>query len=170
MSVRRTALFASSLVAFAAVGCEKPSPAPQKASAPAPETVNPAPAQPAAPRSLPEGLIITDSALGDGPECPSGASVTVNFTAKLADGSVYDSTDKRKRSWTIPLSNPNVIAGLREGIPGMRVGGKRTIIIPWKLAYGEQGRDPIPPKNDLTFEIELLKWEPGTPVESPSED
>ncbi len=128
------------------------------------------PAQPLAPRSLPEGLIITDSALGDGPECPPGASVTVNFTAKLADGSVYDSTDKRKRSWTIPLSNPNVIAGLREGIPGMRVGGKRTIFIPWRLAYGEQGRDPIPPRNDLTFEIELLKWEPGTPIEPPVGD
>lgn len=114
--------------------------------------------------------MITDTAPGSGPECPVGASVTVNFTAKLADGTIYDSTEKRKRSWTIPLSNPNVIVGLREGIPGMRVGGKRTVHIPWRLAYGEQGREPIPPRNDLTFEVELLSWEPGAPVEKPIDD
>lgn len=140
--------------------CEKRSPS----AAPA------APAQAPAQRPLPEGLKITDRVVGDGPECPPGASVTVNFTARLADGTIYDSTAKRKRSWTIPLANPNVIAGLREGIPGMRTGGTRTIFIPWALAYGEGGRDPIPPKNDLTFEIELLSWEPAQPAETPIDD
>jgi len=165
MSVARTAFFACTIALLTCAGCDKPSTPPPAQPQPGTQTA----AVPAAPRTLPSGLIITDTLVGTGTECPPGADVTVNFTAKLADGTIYDSTDKRKRSWTIPLSNPNVIAGLREGIPGMKIGGKRTLLIPWTLAYGELGRDPVPPKNDLTFEIELLSWEPGKP-EAPTTD
>lgn len=106
-----------------------------------------------------EGLVIEDLVPGTGPPCPPGATVTIHFTAMFADGTVYDSTDIRKRPLTLSLSNPSLIRGLREGIPGMRAAGKRRIHIPWTLAYGEHGRDPIPPRTDLVFEVELLRIE-----------
>ncbi len=106
--------------------------------------------------TTPEGLVLRDTALGTGELVRAGDTITMNFTAKLADGTVYDSSDERRRPLTITLSNPNLIRGLREGIPGMRVGGTRELRIPWRLAYGEQGRSPIPPKTDLKFEITVI--------------
>ncbi len=110
--------------------------------------------------TTPEGLIIRDTRLGTGTPCPPGAAVTINFSASLPDGRVYDSTELRHRPLTLSLADPGLIRGLREGIPGMRPGGTRTLHIPWQLAYGEQGRDPIPPKADLYFDIELLSFQP----------
>lgn len=110
-----------------------------------------------------EGLVIEDTVVGVGEPCPPGATIVMNFTAMLVDGTpgtVYDSSDKRKRPLEVNLASPGLIRGLREGIPGMRPGGKRTVMIPWKLGYGEQGREPIPPKTDLRFEIELLSFTP----------
>lgn len=103
------------------------------------------------------GLTIEDLSDGSGPECPRDATVEVDFTGLLEDGRVFDSSAMRRTRLTLPLSRPSTIEGLREGIPGMRVGGKRRIIIPWPMGYGEQGRDPIPPMANLTFEITLLK-------------
>lgn len=113
----------------------------------------------AAPRPLPPGLVIEDTSPGAGEVVRAGDTVTMLFIARFADGTVYDSSDLRRRPLTITLSNPGLIRGLREGIPGMRVGGERTIRIPWTLAYGEHGRHPVPPKTDLVFEIEVLKRE-----------
>lgn len=104
------------------------------------------------------GLRIEDMQLGEGDPCPAHATITINFTARLADGTVYDSTDLRKRPFTAPLTGTGLIAGLREGIPGMRRGGARILHIPYPLAYGELGRDPVPPRADLVFEIELLDF------------
>ncbi len=101
--------------------------------------------------------MIEDLIAGDGPPCPPGAIVQVNFTASFG-GKVYDSSAMRKRPLSLPLSSPSLIEGLKRGIPGMRVGGTRRIEIPWRLAYGESGRDPIPPKTDLVFEVELLEF------------
>lgn len=106
--------------------------------------------------TTPEGLVQRDVIVGTGGVVRPGDTITMNFTAKLADGTVYDSSDDRRRPLTITLSNTNLIRGLREGIPGMRVGGTRVLRIPWRLAYGEQGRPPIPPKTDLEFEITLI--------------
>lgn len=104
----------------------------------------------------PDGLLLRDVVLGTGDVVRSNDTITMNFTAKLADGTVYDSSDERRRPLDITLSNPNLIRGLREGIPGMRVGGTRVLRIPWRLAYGEQGRPPIPPETDLEFEITVI--------------
>lgn len=106
----------------------------------------------------PEGLRIDDTAVGRGTPCPAGAAVTIEFTASFTDGRAYDSSAQRRRPLTLDLDDPGLIRGLREGIPGMRVSGKRRLTIPWLLAYGEAGRDPIPPKTDLVFEIELLEF------------
>lgn len=105
-----------------------------------------------------DGLRKQDTRLGVGEPCPSDAQVTINFVGKLADGTVFDSSERRRRPLEFNVNSPSLIRGLREGIPGMRPGGARTLYIPASLAYGETGREPIPPRTDLVFEIELLSW------------
>lgn len=97
----------------------------------------------------------TDQVVGTGAEAAAGSTVKVNYTGKLADGTVFDSTAKHGGEPSeFPLSQ--VIKGWQQGIPGMKVGGKRTLVIPPDLAYGAQGTQGIPPNSTLTFEIELL--------------
>jgi FKBP-type peptidyl-prolyl cis-trans isomerase FkpA len=98
---------------------------------------------------------INDLQVGTGKECPKGATVTVHYRGTLMDGKEFDSSYKRGQPIEFPL--PQLIQGWQEGIPGMKVGGKRELVIPWAKAYGERGAPPsIPPKADLKFEIELL--------------
>lgn len=120
-----------------------------------------APIAQAEPMRLPSGVVTRDMTIGSGEPIPPGAVAEVNFVGMLASGEVFDSTERRKRTLIFDLASPGLIQGLREGIPGMRAGGKRRVEIPWKLAYGEHGRDPIPPRTDLVFEIELLRWTPA---------
>lgn len=104
------------------------------------------------------GLLVEDLTLGAGTPVPPGAVVTVEFTAFLPNGAVFDSTDTRGGSVTWPLAR--MIRGWREGVPGMRVGGTRRIEVPSDLAYGAYGRPPhVPPHADLAFEITLLSFE-----------
>ena len=77
----------------------------------------------------------------------------------LSDGSVWDSTEQRRRTMTWDLGESNLIDGLRQGIPGMRPGGTRRLEIPSALAYGANGRPPIPPNEDLIFEVTLIGWQ-----------
>ena len=100
-------------------------------------------------------LIIEDIEVGSGDECPSGATVEVHYKGTLMDGTVFDSSYDRGESINFPLGN--LIQGWQEGIPGMKVGGKRKLTIPYMKAYGERGvPGAIPAKSDLVFEIELL--------------
>ncbi len=100
-------------------------------------------------------LIIEDVQVGEGTECPSGATVQVHYTGTLMDGTKFDSSKDRGEPITFPLNN--LIQGWQEGIPGMKVGGTRKLTIPYAKAYGERGAPPsIPPRSDLIFEIELL--------------
>lgn len=100
-------------------------------------------------------LQINDTHVGDGPECPAGATVKVHYRGTLLDGTEFDSSYKRGEPIEFPLNN--LIQGWQEGIPGMKVGGKRELLIPWSKAYGERGAPPaIPARADLKFEIELL--------------
>ena len=100
-------------------------------------------------------LIIEDIEVGSGDECPTGATVEVHYKGTLMDGTVFDSSYDRGESINFPLGN--LIQGWQEGIPGMKVGGKRKLSIPYMKAYGPQGiPGAIPPKSDLIFEIELL--------------
>jgi len=110
------------------------------------------------------GLGIIEVSPGAGEPCPPGATVTIRYRAMIADepgarsGREYDSSERRKRALTFSLGAPGLIPGLREGIEGMRAGGKRVLLIPWKLGYGETGREPVPPEADLVFEVELVEW------------
>jgi FKBP-type peptidyl-prolyl cis-trans isomerase FkpA len=101
------------------------------------------------------GLQITDIVVGDGAEATAGSTITVHYTLFLEDGTRVESSKDSGQPFTRPLSG--LIAGWREGIPGMKVGGTRRLVTPPELAYGEEGFPPnIPGNATLTFEIELL--------------
>lgn len=110
-------------------------------------------------RFLPEGevvtLEITDIEVGSGAEAAADSTVTVHYTGWLAsDGTIFDSSLSRGQPASFPLSG--VIVGWQEGIPGMKVGGKRRLVIPPDQAYGSTGTSGIPPNSALVFEVELL--------------
>lgn len=97
-----------------------------------------------------------DTVQGAGKECTSVRDrVTVHYRGTLMNGTEFDSSYKRGKPIEFALGD--LIQGWQEGIPGMKVGGKRRLTIPWQMAYGERGSPPnIPPRSDLIFEIELL--------------
>lgn len=104
------------------------------------------------------GLQYVELKEGDGKEAKSGDHVTVHYTGWLKDGTKFDSSVDRKKPFSFDLGAGNVIKGWDEGVAGMKVGGKRKLIIPYQLAYGEEGRPPkIPAKAELTFEVQLLE-------------
>lgn len=104
---------------------------------------------------LPSGLKYYDMVVGDGAMPPGSSSkVSVHYTGWLVDGTKFDSSVDRGAPATFPLNG--VISGWTEGVGSMRVGGKRKLIIPFQLAYGPNGRGPIPARATLIFDVELL--------------
>ena len=106
---------------------------------------------------------IEDLRVGYGTEASPGNRVTVDYIGRLADGQkVFDSTKEQgKKPFTFIVGSGEVIKGWGQAVTGMKVGGKRKILIPAKMAYGASGfKDVIPPNADLEFEVELLKVEP----------
>jgi FKBP-type peptidyl-prolyl cis-trans isomerase len=105
------------------------------------------------------GLKITDEKVGDGSEARAGDVISVHYTGKLSDGTKFDSSRDRNQPFRFKLGSGQVIKGFDEGLVGMRVGGKRTLVIPPDLGYGKAGAagGKIPPDATLTFEIELIK-------------
>lgn len=100
---------------------------------------------------------IEDGVEGTGPEAANGKSITVNYTGWLADSNIQFDTTEGKQPFTFIMGTGQVIPGWEQGLRGMKVGGKRTLIIPPGLAYGAQGAaNTIPPNSTLKFEIELL--------------
>ncbi len=93
---------------------------------------------------------------------------TVNYTGWLAsDGTKFDSSYDHGQPITFPVGMHRVIPGWDTGFAGMHIGGKRRLFIPYQLAYGENGRGPIPPKADLIFDIELLAISDAPPATPP---
>lgn len=100
------------------------------------------------------GLALVDLEVGAGEVCPAGARVNVEYSGRLTDGREFDSSYERGEPVTLPLTA--VIPGWQAGIPGMRVGGRRKLVVPAALAYGDAGvKDLIPPGATLVFEVEL---------------
>jgi FKBP-type peptidyl-prolyl cis-trans isomerase FkpA len=143
------------------LGCGK------KIDEPPPSDFKPAEAAPLPPG--PDKLQIVDEVVGTGPEAQTGDKVKVHYTGTLMNGKQFDSSRGRE-PFEFTLGQGGVIKGWDEGVPGMKVGGKRKLTIPWQLAYGEKGSgDTIPPKAALKFDIELLEVEgKSTPASSAS--
>lgn len=101
------------------------------------------------------GLMYRDLKVGDGPEVRRGADVVMDYIGWLkSDGSVFDSSFKRSEAFRSELGG--LIAGWQEGVPGMKVGGVRKLVIPADMAYGANPRPGIPANSVLVFEIEVL--------------
>ena len=136
-------------VAFASA-CTKKTPATEGQSA-ANTAENPA-AKAAEPK-----VEITDTTPGKGTEAVAGKAVTVHYTGTLKDGTKFDSSVDRKEPFTFNLGAGQVIKGWEQGIVGMKVGGKRKLVIPAELAYGANAVGVIPANSTLIFEVELLE-------------
>ncbi|MDO8623825.1 MAG: FKBP-type peptidyl-prolyl cis-trans isomerase [bacterium] len=103
-------------------------------------------------------LQITDEVVGSGAVVVAGDQITVNYAGMLTDGTVFDASANHGGSATFSIGVGQVIPGWDQGLIGMKEGGKRLLIIPAALAYGDAGRgDIIPPGATLIFEIELVK-------------
>jgi len=110
------------------------------------------------PLALAADLDIQITTPGTGEAAQSGMKVYVHYTGKLEDGTVFDSSVGRGQPFSFTLGQRQVIAGWEAGIEGMKVGGKRTLIIPPHLGYGSTGAgNAIPPNATLIFEVELIK-------------
>jgi len=131
---------------------------------------------------FPDGLQTVDLKVGDGQIVPAGATVRVQYTGWLSNGTMFDTSRQAGRDTLCAIlvntqqTNGDctpVIPGWNEGVPGMKVGGKRKMIIPPSLAYGDQGAPPTIPANaTLTFTVELVSIvttaTPPPPSPSPS--
>jgi FKBP-type peptidyl-prolyl cis-trans isomerase FkpA len=111
--------------------------------------------------TTPSGLQIEDTTVGAGAEAVVGTVVSVHYTGWLYEngqaGKKFDSSKDRGQPFEFPLGAGHVIRGWDEGVQGMKVGGKRNLVIPAELGYGARGAGGvIPPNATLLFEVELL--------------
>jgi peptidylprolyl isomerase len=106
----------------------------------------------------PSTLVTKEIVKGTGPEAKAGQSVSVNYVGVLYHGGKeFDSSWKRSEPFTFTLGKGQVIKGWDQGVAGMKVGGRRELIIPAELAYGKTGSPPtIPPNAPLVFVVDLL--------------
>lgn len=108
--------------------------------------------------AAPSTLVVKDLIKGTGPEAKAGESVSVNYVGVLyKGGKVFDASWKRNEPFTFTLGKGQVIPGWDQGVAGMKVGGRRELIIPAALAYGAKGSPPAIPANaPLVFVVDLL--------------
>ena len=104
------------------------------------------------------GLKYKDILVGDGESPKVGDKVVVHYTGTLEDGTKFDSSVDRGQPFEFPIGTGKVIKGWDEGVMSMKVGGKRQLVIPPNLGYGERGAGKvIPPNATLIFDVELIK-------------
>ena len=106
---------------------------------------------------LSHALLKEDLVVGTGDTAETGQDVVVHYVGRLADGTQFDSSRSRRDPLDFHLGAGDVIKGWDQGLPGMKVGGKRRLTIPPELGDGDRGlAGVIPPKATLVFEVELL--------------
>jgi FKBP-type peptidyl-prolyl cis-trans isomerase len=178
--VRGTLLAVLALTALAVSACgypdpyatsgpvanESPLPVPSPSPSPGADDFNAGAGMPVV--TYPDGLKYIDIKVGTGAAAGGFENLTMAYTGWLSDGTVFDSS-RGQAPIVFQLGVGGVIAGWDEGVPGMKVGGKRKLLIPSELAYGANGsQDPttgaqvIPPNENLVFEVELVKVASGT--------
>jgi peptidylprolyl isomerase len=119
----------------------------------------------------PTELQSTDLTVGDGAEAQPGSTVQVHYAGRAySNGEEFDSSYDRPEAFSFTIGDPNILEGWHQGIVGMREGGRRQLVIPAALGYGEQGDPPdIGPNDTLVFVIDLLKVEePPEPLPPPA--
>jgi peptidylprolyl isomerase len=185
--VTRTLFAVFALAAFASAACgypdpyatnppvanESPNPSASPSISPGADDCNAGNGLPAV--TYPDGLKIVDLKVGTGAAAKAGENAEVQYTGWLTNCHQFDSSRSQGRtSFTFQLGQQQVISGWDEGLLGMKIGGKRKLIIPPDLGYGPQGQTDqttgatvIPGNATLIFEIELLGLQPG-PSPSPS--
>jgi FKBP-type peptidyl-prolyl cis-trans isomerase len=167
--------YADPYVTSGPVANESPLPNPTPSPSPGADDFNAGAGLPVV--TYPDGLKYIDIKVGTGAAARSLENLTVEYTGWLSDGTPFDSS-RGRAPVVFQLGVAGVIAGWEEGLPGMKVGGKRKLIIPSALGYGVNGsqQDPttgvqaIPPNADLVFEVELTKVAPGpkpSPIPTP---
>ena len=102
------------------------------------------------------GLRYQDLAVGTGAEAVAGRTVEVHYSGWLTNGEEFDSSRRNGTPYTFPLGRERVIAGWDEGVAGMKVGGRRKLVVPPALGYGAASVGPIPPNSTLVFDVELV--------------
>jgi FKBP-type peptidyl-prolyl cis-trans isomerase FkpA len=113
----------------------------------------------------PSGLYVRDLVVGTGAVADSMSTAEVHYTGWLADGSKFDSSRDHQETFRFTVGIGQVIGAWDEGVRGMKVGGKRQLVVPPKLGYGDIGMAPVIPRMaTLIFEIELI----GLPKASPT--
>ena len=167
---------ATALTAIVMTACGYPDPSPDTGPVATTNQTTPTPAAGAddfnegagkTPIKFPDGLQIIDLKVGDGATVPAGATVMANYTGWLAsNGNKFDSSRDAGRQPICAILSSGaqqqgncfpLIAGWNEGVPGMKVGGRRKLIIPPSLGYGDQGAPPtIPPGATLVFTVDLI--------------
>lgn len=121
-------------------------------------TATPTPSPASTPIQMENGLKIQDLKIGTGQEAKAGDTITVNYVGALENGTVFDASEKHGGPATFQIGVGQLIKGWDIGIPGMKIGGKRKLIVPPSLGYASQnvGNGLIPPNSTLVFEVELL--------------
>ena len=105
----------------------------------------------------PAGFWYADVVTGQGEEAQPGRTARVHYTGWLPNGKKFDSSRDRGEPFAFTLGAGQVISGWDEGVKGMRVGGRRKLVLPPSMAYGAEGAPPdIPPGSTLVFDVELL--------------
>ena len=161
--MRRTALLLAATLLLPACAGKDPEPAASpSASSEAPVPLPSGKPTASIPSPKPTTLVRTDVIEGTGRVAVPGNALTVNYVGLFYDGKEFDSSfDPGDNPLTFILGGDEVIPGWDQGLIGMRVGGRRQLVIPPELAYGAEGRDPIGPNETLVFVVDLLNVDPG---------
>ncbi len=110
----------------------------------------------------PNGLEVQDIVVGTGAEIKTGDVALVHYSGTLTNGTKFDSSYDRGQPFQFNVGAGDVIQGWDLGIPGMKIGGKRRLVIPASLAYGDRAVGSVIPANaTLVFEVELVNFAPG---------
>ncbi len=110
----------------------------------------------------PDELVVEDLVAGDGAVAEPGADLIVHFVGAFwASGQEFDASWDRGQPFTFTLGAGEVIPGWEQGVAGMRVGGRRALVVPPDLAYGERGSAAIAPGETLVFVVDLLEVSTG---------